>query len=226
MAAQSRARTTSGSRRAQSASDQATLPFGALRRAGGWVARLRSFRPNVGLGGRLRREVVGVLLVLVALVSAWALGRGRQDGPVLAWWGGLLEGVFGWAALLVPAYLALTAIRAFRVTGEPILLARHLLGGFAYLVAAAGLMQMAEPRDDPAIAGYVGRGIGTLADRSLGVFASGLVLAAAGFLAVFLLADLDLRTFEAEIRALWPRRVEPEDDPAAGPEPVPDLLAA
>jgi S-DNA-T family DNA segregation ATPase FtsK/SpoIIIE len=212
MAAQSRARASSSGRRAGTSSDRDTLPFRPLRRFGGLAGRVRRFRPTLALTDRLQREVLGILLVLVALLSAWALGRGRQDGPVVAWWGGLLADVFGWIALLVPVYLALTAIRAFRVVDQPVLLPRHLLGGFAYAVGAAGLLQLGAGGGDENVAGYVGRGIAALSDRTLGAFASGLVLTAGGVVGVFLLADMDLRTFEAEVRALWPRRRN--DDPS------------
>jgi S-DNA-T family DNA segregation ATPase FtsK/SpoIIIE len=184
----------------------------------------------------LRRELIGLLFVLGSLLSAWSLGRGRQDGPVVAWWGDLLSDLFGWVALLVPIFLALAAIRTFRVTAEPVILPRHLLGSAVYTLAAAGLLRLGAEQSAEGLAGALGRSIETVAERTLGAFASGLVLTAAGCLAVFLLADLDVRTFESEVRALWPRRQTPDlpavsvqsplPEPPAPPTPPRGLIAA
>src|SRR5688500_13106145 len=51
--------------------------------------------PSFEIADRLRREIFGISLVLVALMSSWALGRGDQDGAVIAWWAEVLRDSFG-----------------------------------------------------------------------------------------------------------------------------------
>jgi S-DNA-T family DNA segregation ATPase FtsK/SpoIIIE len=179
---------------------------------------------------RLRREMLGAGLVLLAILSAWALGRGGQDGRLVAWWGRLLEAVCGRGALLVPFLIGLIAIRAFRDTAGPMLHPRHYLGGFAFGVAVFGLLQLAgEPLDPRDGGGYLGAGVARVLREPLGELGSGLLLYAAGTISVFLLAGTDVRTFWRDLRALWPRRppvlaeeeLEPLQGKAVTPETAP-----
>jgi hypothetical protein len=56
-----------------------------------WALRGREFLhglfPDIAISDRLQREVLGVGLVLLALLSSWSLGRGAADGAFVAWWG-------------------------------------------------------------------------------------------------------------------------------------------
>lgn len=163
---------------------------------------VRGLVPAVEISDRLRREILGVSLVILALVTSWALGRGEGDGAVVSWWSRTLRDMFGDGAPLVPVFLALTAIRAFANYGQPVLLFRHYIGGVMFATSILGLMSF----DGRETAGAVGTAIGDLIVGGLGFVASGLVLLAVGIVSVFLLADTDIQTLEQDIRRLMPRR--------------------
>jgi S-DNA-T family DNA segregation ATPase FtsK/SpoIIIE len=195
-----------------------------------WVARAKAFvhglKPEIAVSDRLKREIIGVVLVLVALLSSWALGRGSQDGAVISWWADQLRAGFGRAAVLVPIFVGLTAIRAFSTQEGPILLFRHYVGGFLFAAATLGLLSFG----GDVMSGAIGMITGDIARGALGQLASGLVLFALGIVAVFLLADSDLLTLERDIRRLLPRRaprthavnvVKPPIDKRRAPQPVP-----
>ncbi len=229
MASQTRGRASSGAKdRRRDSNEEATLPL----RARLYQVRtgLQSRFPALAVSDRLRREMLGVTLVLMALISAWAIGRGERDGPIAAWWGETLIVSLGLAAPLVPLFIALWAIRAFRDEPGPVLLARHCLGGLAFTLATVGLLQLGATERESDLGGNVGQVVETVARHTLGQLGSGLVLFGAGFVAVFLLADTDLRTFEQDLRALGPRRkpsnVPTEEDAEEGAvHPAPEQAA-
>ncbi len=205
MASQTRGRAGSAAKdRRRGPNEDATLPL----RARLYQVRtgIRSRFPSLAVSDRLRREILAVTLVLMALISAWAIGRGERDGPIVAWWGETLMAALGLAAPLAPVFIALWAIRAFRDEPGPVLLARHYLGGLAFTLATTGLLQLGSTRRQSDLGGNVGRFLEDVAHHTLGQLGSGLVLFAAGCVAVFLLDDTDLRTFEQDLRALGPRR--------------------
>ena len=152
---------------------------------------------------RLRREVLGIALVLVALLTAVVLGRGGDDGRLVDWWGTVLADSFGRAAPLVPLLTGLAALRALGNQPGSVLEARHFLGGFLFAVAVVGLLQLGAGLADPAAGGYLGIAVATLSLRILGQLGAGLALFVVGVFAVFLLAGSDLQTFGADLRALF-----------------------
>ncbi len=172
--------------------------------------------PTIEISDRLRREILGVGLVILALLSSWALGRGVGDGAVISWWSRTLDNVFGQGAPLVPVFLALTAIRAFANHGQPVLLFRHYIGGLMFGLAILGLMSF----DGDEVGGILGTLIGDLVEGGLGFVASGLVLLAIGIVSVFLLADTDIQTLERDIRRLLPKR-KPREREAGGASELP-----
>ncbi len=178
-----------------------------------WSVRLRSFFggmvPSITISDRLKREIAGILLVLVGLLSSWALGRGSQDGEVISWWANVLRDTLGSGAMLVPLFAGLTAIRAFSGDDGPILLFRHYSGGLLFAIATLGLLSFGGSD----VGGSVGMMFGDIARGALGNVASGLVLFAVGAVSVFLLADTDLMSLERDVRRLLPKR-------APKPEPV------
>jgi S-DNA-T family DNA segregation ATPase FtsK/SpoIIIE len=165
--------------------------------------------PSITISDRLKREIAGILLILVGLLSSWALGRGSQDGQVISWWAGVLRDAFGTGAMLVPLFAGLTAIRAFSGDDGPILLFRHYAGGLLFIIATLGLLSFGGSD----AAGSFGMLFGDIARGALGSVASGLVLFAAGAVSVFLLADTDLMSLERDVRRLLPKR-------APKPEPI------
>ncbi len=218
MATQTRSRNDSRASAGRSRRKKQVSPFTR------WWLRFRSFFaglvPAFKVSDRLRREIAGITFVLLALLSAWALGRGEQDGAILSWWADALHGSFGRGAPLFPILMTLAAVRAFSTQAGPILLFRHYFGSFLFVAAALGLLSFGG-KDD---AGAIGMVIGDIARGGLGQFASGLVLFAVGVVSVFLLADTDLMTLERDVRRLWPRRkpkpMAATPAPAAKSQPV------
>ncbi|MEJ7901563.1 MAG: DNA translocase FtsK [Thermomicrobiales bacterium] len=172
--------------------------------------------PSVTISNRLKREIVGIVLVLAGLLSSWALGRGSEDGAVVSWWADMLRAAFGRGAVLVPIFIALTAVRAFANQDGPILLFRHYFGGFLSTAAALGLLSFG----GVVMSGDAGMVVGDIAHGALGRLASGLVLFAAGVVSVFLLADTDLMSLERDVRRLLPRR-KPKSVVVLPPAPKP-----
>ncbi len=208
MATQSKIRTTAAprasTRRASGAHDGPVAVITArLRRIAATLRRVPDF-----LGShRLRREVLGIGLVLVALMSAWVLGRGGDEGQLVAWWGRTLAACCGRAAPLVPIFLGLVALRALGSQPGPVLQPRHYVGGFGFGTAVVGLLQLraAADRDGGAAAdagGYLGVAVASLLSGALGQIGAGLLCLVAGVFAVFLLADTDLQTFWDDLGAL------------------------
>ncbi|HET7092060.1 MAG TPA: DNA translocase FtsK 4TM domain-containing protein, partial [Thermomicrobiales bacterium] len=172
-------------------------------------ARLRAVGERiVALGAalagpeRLRREAVGLGLIVVAIVSAIVLGRGGDEGQLTSWWWRTLTTSFGWAAPLTPILAVLAALRALGGQDGPILEARHYLGGFLFMGAVVGLLQIGAGIERIEAGGYFGLAVATLTTRILGELGAGPALFAAGVLAVFLLAGTDLQTFCDDVRAL------------------------
>ena len=151
---------------------------------------------------RFRRELLGVILIVIALLTAWVLGRGGDEGRLVAWWGETLVACCGRAAPLAPILVALAALRALSVQPGPILEIRHYLGGFGFGIAVVGLLQLGAGLNVPATGGYLGVAVATVALRFLGDLGAGLALFVVGVFAVFLLAGTDLQTFWDDLRAL------------------------
>ena len=196
MATTTRTRATTSHRAART--HRATL----AQRVASWRRSMEVSLPEFAGTPRFRRELLGVVLVLMALLSAYVIGRGGDEGRLVSWWGRSLDRSLGDAAYLVPVLLGLSALRAFGGQAGRVLEARHYLGGFAFAIAVAGLLHLgARPVGTPA-GGALGSSVADLTLRSLGQFGAGLALFAAGVLAIFLLAGSDLQTFGADVRAL------------------------
>ncbi|MGC4193325.1 MAG: DNA translocase FtsK 4TM domain-containing protein [Thermomicrobiales bacterium] len=163
---------------------------------------LKGLVPDFAVSDRLKREILGGLLVLLALCSSWALGRGRQDGAVIAWWSDSLTSLFHVAAPLVPVFAALAAVRAFSGENGPVLLFRHYAGALLFFGAAVGMLSFGDDRQG----GIVGDLVGDIFRGMLGNVASGLVFFALGIVGVLLLSDTNLMALERDIRRLMPRR--------------------
>ncbi len=191
-------------------------------RANAMLQVLRPRMPDLAVTDRFRREILGSSLILLALFSAWTLGGGADDGPVAGWWGSVLRGFAGLAAGVVPVFLSLAAIRAFRDQSGKVLLLRHYLGGAGYLVATTGLLHLADAGSSERPGGYLGQGLSAVAEGGLGDLTSGLVLTAIGLASVFLLGNLDVRTLESDVRSLFPKRTLGPPDPVPPAAPVPD----
>ncbi len=167
-----------------------------------WRASMQASLPEFAGTPRFRRELLGVMLLLMALLSAYVIGRGGDEGRLVAWWGHHLDRSLGSAAFLVPVLMALAALRAFGGQPGRVLEARHYLGGFSFAIAVVGLLHLgARPSGSP-VGGALGASVADLFTRILGPFGAGLALFAIGVLAIFLLAGSDLQTFASDVRAL------------------------
>jgi DNA segregation ATPase FtsK/SpoIIIE, S-DNA-T family len=168
----------------------------------GFFRTARISLPEIAGTPRFRRELLGVLLVLLALLSAYVIGRGGDEGRLVAWWGSSLDRSLGRAAFLVPVLIALAALRAFGGQPGRVLEGRHYLGGFGFAIAVVGLLQLGAPSEGELRGGALGRSVAALSIRILGPFGAGLALFAGGVLAIFLLAGSDFQTFCSDVRAL------------------------
>jgi DNA segregation ATPase FtsK/SpoIIIE, S-DNA-T family len=172
------------------------------RRVAAMYQIARSSLPEIAGTPRFRRELLGVILLLLALLSAYVIGRGGDEGRLVSWWGTSLDRSLGRAAFLVPVLIALAALRAFGGQTGRVLEARHYLGGFAFSMAVVGLLQLGVRSMEEPAGGALGTSVATLAVRILGPFGAGLALFAAGVLAIFLLAGSDFQTFCNDVGAL------------------------
>jgi DNA segregation ATPase FtsK/SpoIIIE, S-DNA-T family len=198
MAATSRTRAIGNRASASNIRGRTTLAgrIAAFRRSA------RASLPEIAGTPRFRRELLGVLLVLLALLSAYVIGRGGDEGRLVAWWGSSLDRSLGRAAFLVPVLIGLAALRAFGGQSGRVLEGRHYLGGFAFAVAVVGLLQLGGRSGSDLMGGALGSSVATLSIRILGPFGAGLALFAVGVLAIFLLAGSDFQTFCNDVRAL------------------------
>lgn len=195
--------TTARKRGASAGSRGTSFPSGVARRLTTIWHGLRSSPPDLIGTPRFRREFVGVVLVLLAMLSSYVIGRGGDEGRFVAWWGENLQRSFGKGALLVPLLLALASLRAFGGQSGRILEARHYLGGFAFSVSVAGLLHLGDRTLAAAPGGALGMSVASISHRILGPFGAGLVLFALGVMGIFLLAGSDLQTFSNDVRDLF-----------------------
>src|SRR5215212_2254550 len=198
MATTTRTRKMSGS--TSTSNKRTRIPLS--RRVATMHASARSSLPEIVGTPRFRRALLGVVLVLLALLSAYVIGRGGDEGRLVAWWGTSLDRSVGRAAFLAPVLIALAALRAFGGQPGRVLEGRHYLGGFAFSIAVVGLLHLGGRSGSELTGGALGNAVATLAVRILGPFGAGLALFAAGVLAIFLLAGSDFQTFCNDVRAL------------------------
>ena len=69
-------------------------------------------RPRLSWGGR-KLEVAGVLIVVLAILTAVALAR-LAPGTVSDGWADLLIRLFGWGAYIIPVAMAIAGYKLFR----------------------------------------------------------------------------------------------------------------
>src|SRR4051812_22859569 len=201
MATTTRTRALPGGSRAVDREERG-IPSRLAARTSAFVSAAQAWMPEILGTSRFRRELLGVALILLALLSAYVIGRGGDEGRLVSWWGHNLERSMGRATFLVPILFALAALRAFGDQPGRVLEARHYLGGFTFAVSVVGLLQLGARAASPPAGGALGTSIAALTVRFLGPFGAGVALFCAGVLAILLLAGSDLQTFAADVRAL------------------------
>lgn len=207
-----------------------TVPIShRLRSAGGGVSSLLG---SLSSPSQLQREVLAVVLVLVTALSAWVLWSGEDDGKLVHWWAVALDSAFGLGAFVVPALLPLVAYRLLFAKDEPTLLPRHYAGGFLFVTASVGLIDLAAKPGDSGAGGKLGSIVGDIVSGLVGTVGGGLLLFVLGAVAVFMITGTDVKTLVTDIRSLIPERnrhpelVEPEEIETSEPEPRPRKPAA
>lgn len=197
----------------------------------------------------LRRDLLAIVLVVVAALTVWSL-FGPRDG-LLQLWSDLIRRTFGWAAILVPVALVACVVDAFRIHPEEAELtigprARYLLGSAILFLAILGLLHLPAPDFTVPPAGVTwwesGKGGGVLgyvialplvvALRPIG---AGIVLIGLAIVATVIAFNLDLRAIgqwlARTIRklggTLGPRDEQPDfAGPAFPASAIPDLEVA
>ncbi|HEY8445910.1 MAG TPA: DNA translocase FtsK 4TM domain-containing protein [Thermomicrobiales bacterium] len=226
MATQTKIRAGTATRKRGRAADPIadTQPLTARIRALGHG--LSELMPGFVVSDRLRREITSVGMLLIALLSLWALVSPQSDGRLVAWWEGVLLASCGYGAFLVPVYLLMGAVRAFRIDQGPIVLPRHYLGGAGFGLAVVGFFELGGAARGSGDGGRLGIATAALLRGGFGEFGAGIVLLTVGVIGVFLLAGTDLRTFYHDLKALWPQRLfvdwddeYDESEEVAEPEP-------
>lgn len=208
----------------------ATAKSGIWSRSHRGLAAAYASLPKLVLTNRRHRELVGAILLLLAMLSAWALVRGGQDGALPRWWGHALTVAYGTVgAWLVPLLLGLVSIRFFRNIDQPVLLARHYLGGFFFAVAAVGLLALGQSSLGTGPGGNSGAAVALLSRQIFGEVAAAVILLAIGSLGIFLLSDTTVHGLAGDIRKVWPQNKAPkptENDKAAAAKPVAKRIKA
>jgi S-DNA-T family DNA segregation ATPase FtsK/SpoIIIE len=204
----------------QSTLIQETAPIsGRLRSVGGGlsarVSRLTS--PN-----QLQREALAVIFLLVTALSAWVLWSGEDDGRLVHWWSVALDTSLGLGAFVVPVLMPLIAYRLLFCGDEPTLLARHYAGGFLFIAASVGLIELASSASDSSAGGRIGLAVATIVEGMIGPIGGGLLLFVFGAVGVFLITGTDVKTLVGDVRGLFPKRGD-LDRVASGPEPAANI---
>lgn len=119
--------------------------------------------PEFRLGAALRRDILAVTLVVLAVLTLWSLFGGRDS--LLDLWSAGLRRVFGWAAVLVPIALLAWAVAVLREGGGAAGARwRPCVGSLLLLVAILGLLHL--PAPDPPAWATTGKGAARSAMRS------------------------------------------------------------
>jgi len=168
----------------------------------------RSPRPQpwMALHPGLRRDLIGVGLIVLALLTIGALLAGGHTG-LLDYWRRALVTAFGWGAVAAPALIGVWAADAFLEKDErragP---SYHTLVGSGLIVLAIlGLLHTLA--DDPLQwaethkgGGYIGYFFSAFLVRGLGTFGAGVVLLALLIAGIGIFMNNELRFILAQLR--------------------------
>ncbi len=160
----------------------------------------------------LRRDLVGVGLIVLALLTVGALLAGERTG-LLDYWRRALVTAFGWGAVAAPALIGVWAADAFLDKDE-----RHtgpsyhaIVGSGLIVLAILGLLHTLA--DDPLQwaethkgGGYIGYFISAFLARGLGTFGASVVLLALLIAGIGIFMNNELRYILARLRG--PQRAD------------------
>ncbi len=154
----------------------------------------------------LRRDLVGVGLIVLALLTIGALLAGDRTG-LLDYWRRALATMFGWGAVGVPALIAVWAADSFLDKDETHVGPSYhaIVGSGLMVVATLGLLHTLA--DDPLRwaetnkgGGYIGYFISAFLARGLGNFGAGIVLLALLIAGIGIFMNNELRYVLARLR--------------------------
>jgi S-DNA-T family DNA segregation ATPase FtsK/SpoIIIE len=180
----------------------------------------------------LRRDLVGVSLIVVAILTVGALLAGDHSG-LLDYWRRSLITAFGWGAVGVPALIGIWAADAFFDREE------KRVGPSYHTIVGSGLMVLAvlgllhSLADDPLAwaeshkgGGYLGYFISAFLSRAVGTFGAMVLLLALLIAGIGIFMNNELRYILMRLRG--PARTEGAMDAMAAAQPVgvPANLAA
>jgi S-DNA-T family DNA segregation ATPase FtsK/SpoIIIE len=148
---------------------------------------------------RLRPEVIGFLLLLVAALTYLGLSE-VSTGAILEWWADLLRQVFGWGAYLFALSIAILGLRLVwrdmdervpigvaSIVGLELLFLVILVFSHAPLVLRSGADEAWVAATQGEGGGFVGWALAVLLVEGLGVAVGGLVVLAAIIAAIYLI---------------------------------------
>jgi len=178
----------------------------------------------------LRRDLIGVGLIVLTLLTIGALLAGERSG-LLDYWRRALVTAFGWGAVAVPALLGVWAADALLEKDEtrsgP---SYHAIVGSGLIVLAIlGLLHTLA--DDPLQwaethkgGGYLGYFFSAFLARGLGTFGAGVVLLALLIAGIGIFMNNELRSILARLRG--PERTATGDPPMTQPSPMTAQMVA
>jgi DNA segregation ATPase FtsK/SpoIIIE, S-DNA-T family len=193
------------------------------------IARGPRPEPWAALHPGLRRDLVGVGLIVLTLLTIGALLAGERTG-LLDYWRRALVTAFGWGAVVVPALIGVWAADAFLGREEKRVGPSYhtIMGSGIMVVAVLGLLHTLS--DDPLQwaetnkgGGYLGYFISAFLARGLGAFGAGVVLLALLIAGIGIFMNNELRYVLARLRG--PAREGAMGDlPAIAAPPMPARL--
>lgn len=131
------------------------------------------------------------------------MSHGR-DGRVADWVDGLLHGIAGNGAFLIPLFMIMGGVKAIIDARHPLPVGKHVAGGV--LLGGAILALLAFAGETKRIGGGIlGDNLALLLAHYMSEWVSALVLLAAGVCGVFLLTRTDPRRLYADLHSLWAR---------------------
>ncbi|MGN6562749.1 MAG: DNA translocase FtsK 4TM domain-containing protein [Thermomicrobiales bacterium] len=179
--------------------------------------------PALRIGAALRRDVLAVGLVVLAILTGWSLLGG--SGGLLGLWAMALRRLFGWGAALLPLALLGWVVDAYRP--HPVApfgpRQRHALGTGLFLLTLLGLMHL--PATDALAWGQTGQGggmVGYLISAplvaALRPAGAAIVLCGLAIVAIIVTFNTDLRSLGRTAASLvLPRRAARQPDLPARP---------
>lgn len=172
------------------------------RQASGVAAawdRVRGWQFSLPTLGPMQRDLLGLLLIILAILTLLGLAR-ASSGAVLAWWATALRRALGWGAFAVALGVGLLGLRllwdelARKLSPSPaawvgveLLLLVALVASHVPALLELGVDGALVVAEQGRGGGAVGWALGTLLVEGLGTALAVTILAAAFFLALYLL---------------------------------------